>query len=125
MRRNLKRVIKSALRVQVIVVEADLLQLDLDESGVASVACGEMAGVHQVFVAYRPNSVCHAYCRLQQDPADGFAEESWSGSALIFCPIENRFFFKKAIFWVISAQTKNRTGFRRAKWSRWTLESCV
>jgi hypothetical protein len=79
-------------------VEAHLLQRDLDENGVAAVPCVEIACVNQVFVADGPNSVCHAYCRLQRDPIDGSAEESWSGRALIFFPIENRFFSKVRFF---------------------------
>jgi hypothetical protein len=95
MRRSLKRAIELVVPVQVTGGEAHLLQCDLDENSVAAVACGEIVRVNQVFVAYRPNSVCHAYCCLQLEPVDGPAEESWSRRALICSPIENCFFSKR------------------------------
>jgi hypothetical protein len=54
--------------------------------------------VNHTFVKDGPNSVCHAYYRLQQYPVDGFAEERWSETALILSPIEKRFFSKRPFF---------------------------
>jgi hypothetical protein len=85
-----------------------LLQCDLDENGVAVVAFGEIARVNQVFVADGPNSVCHAYCRLHRDLVVGSAEESWSGRALIFSPIENQFFSKGRFLGHLRANEKSK-----------------
>ena len=125
MRRSLTRAIELVVRVQIMGGEVHLLQCDLDGNGVAAVVFGEMARVSRVFVADGRNSVSQAHGRLQWDPADGSAEESWSGRALIFSPIENHFFQKKMIFGVISARTQNGTGLWRAKWSRGTPELCA
>jgi hypothetical protein len=71
-----------------------MLQLDLDRNGVAAVAMREIARIIRVFGEDGPNLGCQALDHLQRGLVDGLAEGSGSGRALIFSPIENRFFSK-------------------------------
>ncbi len=92
------RAIELVFRVQVLGVEAHLLQCDLDGDGSAVVPLGESARDCRVLGEDLSNLGCQAPRRRQCAPGDESLPGRWSVDALIFSQIENRFFAKMCVF---------------------------
>jgi hypothetical protein len=91
---SLTRVIELIFRVQVLCGEAHLLQCDLDRRGSRLVVFGKVICANRVFIADGPKWGSQLHERVHWDLHGGSAEGSWSITASIFSPIQNRVFSK-------------------------------